>query len=94
MDLADYREIKTGEVINGGFKMELIIPVEDAGNIDAMIGSEVIFTSEGYHIIGVLDKTQGLSNKDGIYKKLVIQVASINVDENAGPINPPTFTIM
>lgn len=84
LDAESYIDIKTGEVRNAGFKMELVIPIEDSGNIDALIDQEIIFSSQGFHIVGVLEKTQGLSNKDGIYKKLIIQVASINVDENAG----------
>lgn len=74
----DYRTIKTGDVRNAGFKMELNIPIDDAGNIDALVDQEVSIHSEGFVIIGTLEKTQTVVIKgEGIYKKLAIQANSI-----------------
>ena len=72
--MSDYREIKASEVMNGGFKMELIIPVEDAGNIDALVDQDVIFKAEGFIVVGVLEKTQTLTlpKEEGVFKKLAI----------------------
>ena len=81
--MEERRSINSNELVNGGVKMEFIMPLYDAGNIDSVVGQNINIESEGFIFVGVLKKTQTIQKRDEQYKKLVVMVESVYAGEHA-----------